>query len=80
MEASNDRHKLTLRLDGEVWERLESTCELLDVSTTAFIQSLADQAVDLLAAEGDQPRKFKRLLNLVIEQAKTIDQDRRKRS
>lgn len=38
-------HKLTIRLDPEVWEGLQRVCGVNGASVTAFMQALARSAV-----------------------------------
>lgn len=38
-------HKLTIRLDGEVWDDLQRVCQVNGVSVTAFMQACALSSV-----------------------------------
>lgn len=75
-------HKLTIRLDDEVWDDLQRVCQVNGVSVTAFMQACALAAVrDHIAhdwrrldAWDDRPEYAR-----IVEDAQEIDAKRRSR-
>lgn len=76
-------HKLTIRLDDEVWDGLQRVCDVNGVSVTAFTQACARSAVREHAKHGwrsldvwdDHPEYAE-----IVADAREIDAKRRSRS
>lgn len=75
-------HKLTIRLDDEVWSGLQRVCEVNGVSVTAFMQAAARSAVSEHARHGwrslDSWEDYPEYAEIVAD-ALAIDAKRRSR-
>ena len=78
-------HRLTIRLDEEAWAALTRICELSGISATAYLQAVVDVAGPVwtergwIPTEQWEPDPIKDVTVAVVEAARRIDNERRRR-
>ena len=78
-------HRLTIRLDDDAWESLTRICEVTGVTATAYLQGVVQMAKPVWTEHGwrhplEWDQSDIRSYELgVIDNARRIDTDRRKR-
>ena len=79
-------HRLTIRLDEEAWATLTRICETSGISATAYLQAVVDVAGPVweergwVRSEQWAADPIRDVTVAVVETARRIDNERRRRS